>query len=105
MEPTPHKPESDEDTMRSEYDFNKMRRGRRGKYAESFRTKEPTVRILHKDGKIEEGLLTEIRKKYELAESTEKMIDESADVTLIAVPNNLVSQVQDLIAGGQQPKG
>jgi hypothetical protein len=84
--------------MRDEYDFRSMRGAVRGKYAERYRAKEPTVRIFHEDGTIEEGPLAAMRKKFDLSELPPDANDNFRNVTFVSVPNELVPQVQELIA-------
>lgn len=88
---------SAEEDMQADYDFRKLRGVERGKFAERYRTENVTVRILQKDGTIVEGSLSEMRKKFGPLEVSADVTDRG-QITFIAVPNELVPQVQALIA-------
>jgi hypothetical protein len=101
MAPSPSDSQANDEPMREEYDFRAMGPAVRGKYARPRPEQEPSVRILRKDGIVEEGPLSRMRERFELNEVSADEARKSGDVTFVAVPNDLVTKVQELIAHAQ----
>jgi hypothetical protein len=94
--------DGDDDDLRDEFDFRAMGPVVRGKYAQRFGAQEPSIRILRKDGIIEEGPLSKMRARFGLKGAGVSPDDAQAgNVTLVAVPNELVPKVQELISHSQ----
>ena len=87
--------------MREEYDFRAMGPAVRGKYAQRGNAEEPSVRVLRKDGIVEEGPLSKMRERFKLPEVPADDAHTSGAVTFVAVPNNLLPKVQEIIAAAQ----